>query len=53
MAEIAFGVFNHIERKGDSLDGLFEGRFELPWEYDAAGLCRLARMNARTLTLVA
>jgi alkanesulfonate monooxygenase SsuD/methylene tetrahydromethanopterin reductase-like flavin-dependent oxidoreductase (luciferase family) len=37
MAEMTFGVFDHVERRGDSLDGLFEGRFELLREYDAAG----------------
>jgi alkanesulfonate monooxygenase SsuD/methylene tetrahydromethanopterin reductase-like flavin-dependent oxidoreductase (luciferase family) len=37
MSNIRFGIFDHIERRGDSLDGLFEGRFELLREYDAAG----------------
>ena len=37
MSDMSFGVFDHIERRGDSLDGLFEGRFELLREYDAAG----------------
>jgi alkanesulfonate monooxygenase SsuD/methylene tetrahydromethanopterin reductase-like flavin-dependent oxidoreductase (luciferase family) len=37
MADIAFGVFDHIERRGDTLDGLFAGRFELLRDYDAAG----------------
>jgi alkanesulfonate monooxygenase SsuD/methylene tetrahydromethanopterin reductase-like flavin-dependent oxidoreductase (luciferase family) len=33
----AFGVFDHLERRGDSLDGLFEGRLKLVEHYDAAG----------------
>lgn len=33
----AFGVFDHIERRGDSLDGLFEDRLKLLEQYDAAG----------------
>src|SRR6266851_1931621 len=33
----AFGVFDHIERRGNSLDGLFEGRLKLLEQYDAAG----------------
>src|SRR5579885_2175054 len=33
----AFGVFDHIERRGDTLDGLFEGRLKLLEQYDAAG----------------
>lgn len=33
----AFGVFDHIERRGDSADGLFEGRLKLLEQYDAAG----------------
>lgn len=37
MAEKAFGVFDHIERRENSLDGLFEGRCELLREYDTAG----------------
>jgi alkanesulfonate monooxygenase SsuD/methylene tetrahydromethanopterin reductase-like flavin-dependent oxidoreductase (luciferase family) len=37
MSEIKFGVFDHIERRGDSIDGLYEGRLELLREYDAAG----------------
>jgi len=37
MTDMAFGVFDHIERRGDALDGLFEGRFDLLREYDAAG----------------
>ena len=32
-----FGVFDHIERRGDSADGLFEGRLKLLEQYDAAG----------------
>lgn len=32
-----FGVFDHIERRGDAVDDLFAGRFELLKEYDAAG----------------
>lgn len=37
MNDIRFGVFDHIERRGETVDGLFEGRFELIKEYDAAG----------------
>lgn len=37
MSQISFGIFDHIERRGDSLDGLFEGRLELISEYEAAG----------------
>jgi len=37
MSAIRFGIFDHIERRGDTLDGLFAGRFELLREYDAAG----------------
>jgi alkanesulfonate monooxygenase SsuD/methylene tetrahydromethanopterin reductase-like flavin-dependent oxidoreductase (luciferase family) len=37
MSQIGFGVFDHIERRGDSIDGLLEGRLELIREYDAAG----------------
>ncbi|MBV8775246.1 MAG: LLM class flavin-dependent oxidoreductase, partial [Deltaproteobacteria bacterium] len=37
MSRTRFGIFDHIERRGDSLDGLFEGRLELIREYDAAG----------------
>jgi alkanesulfonate monooxygenase SsuD/methylene tetrahydromethanopterin reductase-like flavin-dependent oxidoreductase (luciferase family) len=37
MSTIQFGIFDHIERRGDTLDGLFAGRFELLREYDAAG----------------
>jgi alkanesulfonate monooxygenase SsuD/methylene tetrahydromethanopterin reductase-like flavin-dependent oxidoreductase (luciferase family) len=33
----AFGVFDHIERRGEAIDGLFEGRLKLLQEYDAAG----------------
>lgn len=33
----AFGVFDHIERRGASADGLFEGRLKLLEQYDAAG----------------
>lgn len=33
----AFGVFDHVERRGPSLDGLFEGRLKLLEHYDAAG----------------
>src|SRR4029453_14767056 len=32
-----FGVFDHIERRGETLDGLYEGRLALLREYDAAG----------------
>jgi alkanesulfonate monooxygenase SsuD/methylene tetrahydromethanopterin reductase-like flavin-dependent oxidoreductase (luciferase family) len=32
-----FGVFDHIERRGASADGLFEGRLKLLEQYDAAG----------------
>jgi alkanesulfonate monooxygenase SsuD/methylene tetrahydromethanopterin reductase-like flavin-dependent oxidoreductase (luciferase family) len=32
-----FGVFDHIERRGDSLDGLFDERLELLKMYDEAG----------------
>ncbi|MGH7840386.1 MAG: LLM class flavin-dependent oxidoreductase [Candidatus Binataceae bacterium] len=32
-----FGVFDHLERRGDSLDGLFAGRLKLLEHYDAAG----------------
>jgi alkanesulfonate monooxygenase SsuD/methylene tetrahydromethanopterin reductase-like flavin-dependent oxidoreductase (luciferase family) len=37
MSAIKFGVFDHVERRGDSIEGLFAGRFELLREYDAAG----------------
>ncbi len=37
MNEIKFGVFDHIERRGDSLERLYQGRLELLREYDAAG----------------
>ena len=37
MSEIKFGVFDHIERRNDSLDRLYQGRLELLREYDAAG----------------
>lgn len=37
MSDIRFGIFDHIERRGDTLDGLYEGRFELLRDYDAAG----------------
>jgi len=37
MNEVQFGIFDHIERRGDTLDGLYEGRFELLKDYDAAG----------------
>jgi alkanesulfonate monooxygenase SsuD/methylene tetrahydromethanopterin reductase-like flavin-dependent oxidoreductase (luciferase family) len=37
MSAIRLGVFDHIERRGDSLDDLFAGRFELLREYDDAG----------------
>ncbi|MGE0822362.1 MAG: LLM class flavin-dependent oxidoreductase [Candidatus Binatia bacterium] len=37
MNNVRFGVFDHIERRGDSADGLFAGRLELVREYDAAG----------------
>lgn len=37
MNDIRFGIFDHIERRGDSAEGLFAGRFELLREYDAAG----------------
>lgn len=37
MSAIRFGVFDHIERRGDALDDLFAGRFELLREYDDAG----------------
>jgi alkanesulfonate monooxygenase SsuD/methylene tetrahydromethanopterin reductase-like flavin-dependent oxidoreductase (luciferase family) len=33
----SFGVFDHIERRGDNVDGLFAGRLDLVKEYDAAG----------------
>jgi alkanesulfonate monooxygenase SsuD/methylene tetrahydromethanopterin reductase-like flavin-dependent oxidoreductase (luciferase family) len=33
----AFGVFDHIERRGELLDGLFAGRLKLLEQYDAAG----------------
>jgi alkanesulfonate monooxygenase SsuD/methylene tetrahydromethanopterin reductase-like flavin-dependent oxidoreductase (luciferase family) len=33
----AFGVFDHIERRGGSVEGLFEGRLKLLEQYDAAG----------------
>ena len=32
-----FGIFDHIERRGETLDGLYEGRLALLKEYDAAG----------------
>ena len=37
MSAIKFGVFDHVERRGDSVEGLFAGRFELLREYDTAG----------------
>jgi alkanesulfonate monooxygenase SsuD/methylene tetrahydromethanopterin reductase-like flavin-dependent oxidoreductase (luciferase family) len=37
MNGMKFGVFDHIERRGDSLDDLYQGRLELLREYDAAG----------------
>src|SRR6516162_4830757 len=37
MNEIKFGVFDHIERRNDSLDRLYQGRLELLREYDVAG----------------
>jgi len=37
MSEIKFGVFDHVERRGDSLNGLYQGRLELLREYDGAG----------------
>jgi alkanesulfonate monooxygenase SsuD/methylene tetrahydromethanopterin reductase-like flavin-dependent oxidoreductase (luciferase family) len=37
MSEIKFGVFDHIERRNDSLERLYQGRLELLREYDAAG----------------
>lgn len=37
MSTNRFGVFDHIERRGDAVDDLFAGRFELIKEYDAAG----------------
>lgn len=37
MSEIRFGVFDHLERRGDTLDEFYEGRFALLREYDAAG----------------
>src|SRR2546423_9323143 len=37
MDGIKFGVFDHIERRGDSLERLYQGRLELLREYDAAG----------------
>jgi alkanesulfonate monooxygenase SsuD/methylene tetrahydromethanopterin reductase-like flavin-dependent oxidoreductase (luciferase family) len=37
MNEIKFGVFDHIERRTDGLDSLYQGRLELLREYDAAG----------------
>jgi alkanesulfonate monooxygenase SsuD/methylene tetrahydromethanopterin reductase-like flavin-dependent oxidoreductase (luciferase family) len=37
MSEIRFGIFDHIERRGDTLDGLYEGRLALLREYDTAG----------------
>jgi alkanesulfonate monooxygenase SsuD/methylene tetrahydromethanopterin reductase-like flavin-dependent oxidoreductase (luciferase family) len=33
----AFGVFDHIERRGNSMEGLFQGRLRLLEQYDAAG----------------
>jgi alkanesulfonate monooxygenase SsuD/methylene tetrahydromethanopterin reductase-like flavin-dependent oxidoreductase (luciferase family) len=32
-----FGVFDHIERRGDAIDDLYEGRLKLLEQYDAAG----------------
>jgi len=37
MSEIKFGVFDHLERRGAAVDGLYEGRIELLKDYDAAG----------------
>jgi alkanesulfonate monooxygenase SsuD/methylene tetrahydromethanopterin reductase-like flavin-dependent oxidoreductase (luciferase family) len=37
MNNIKFGVFDHIERRNDGLDRLYQGRLELLREYDAAG----------------
>jgi alkanesulfonate monooxygenase SsuD/methylene tetrahydromethanopterin reductase-like flavin-dependent oxidoreductase (luciferase family) len=37
MSEIRFGVFDHIERRTDGLERLYQGRLELLREYDAAG----------------
>ena len=33
----AFGVFDHIERRGNAIDDLYEGRLKLLEAYDAAG----------------
>src|SRR5229473_5391846 len=33
----AFGVFDHVERRGNVIDDLFEGRLKLLEHYDAAG----------------
>lgn len=32
-----FGVFDHIERRGEAIDGLYDGRLKLLEMYDAAG----------------
>jgi alkanesulfonate monooxygenase SsuD/methylene tetrahydromethanopterin reductase-like flavin-dependent oxidoreductase (luciferase family) len=37
MDGIKFGVFDHIERRGDSLERLYQGRLELLRQYEAAG----------------
>ena len=37
MSEIKFGVFDHLERRGDTVDGLYQGRVALVRDYDAAG----------------
>lgn len=37
MSQIRFGIFDHIERRGDTLDGLYDGRLALLKDYDAAG----------------
>jgi len=35
----AFGVFDHIERRGNEIGDLFEGRLKLLEAYDQAGFC--------------
>jgi len=37
MSEIKFGVFDHLERRGDTVDGLYQGRIALVRDYEAAG----------------
>lgn len=37
MEEIAFGIFDHLERRDEPLEQIYKGRFELIADADAAG----------------